>query len=107
MSNEELKEKITGKMVELLRSRGLDNPINLSLVDDYARLFDIKEALIADINERGVSVPYREMEDGSILKKKNDCIAELHKTVGQMSKITFDLGIRACDMDIEDVPLEV
>lgn len=103
----DLIEKITSKMQGLLEARGQDNPINLALVDDYARLYEIKEALIKDINERGVSVPYKTTKYGEVLKKKNDCIAELNKVVGQMSKITFDLGIRSRDMDIEDVPLEI
>lgn len=109
MDNEEavIRNGILATMTNILKSRSLDTPMNLSLVSDYGRLYDIKQDLIRDINTRGVSVPYRETENGEILKKKNDCIPELNKVIGQMSKITYDLGIRACDMDIKDAPIDL
>ena len=109
MDNEEavIRNGILATMTNILKSRSLDTPMNLSLVSDYGRLYDIKQDLIRDINTRGVSVPYRETENGEILKKKNDCIPELNKVIGQMSKITYDFGIRACDMDIKDAPIDL
>lgn len=101
------KEKILKAMEEEIRARGQATPLNLALINDYGKLYDMKENLIEDIKTRGVSVPYRECKDGTILKKKNDCIPELTKVIGQMSKITFDLGIRACDLKVEDVPINL
>lgn len=106
-ASQQYRNEVTSNMINILKARSLDTPMNLALVSDYGRLFDIKQELIKDINLRGVSVPYREMENGEVLKKKNDCIPELNKVIGQMSKITYDLGIRACDMDIKDAPIDL
>ena len=62
------------------------------LVNDYMALWIIKNRLIEDVNERGVSVEWKNGKQTG--KKKNDSISELNKTSAQMLKILNDLGLR-------------
>lgn len=73
----------------------------LDLVNDYMSLWDIKNQLIQDIKKRGVSVPYQNGPNQSG-HKRNDSIAELNKTNGQMLKILNELGLRASDIGPAD-----
>lgn len=74
------------------------------LVNDYMALWDIKNRLIDDIKERGVSVEWNNGKQTG--KKKNDSISELNKTSAQMLKILNDLGLKPsikdgdCDYDL-------
>ncbi|MPQ45335.1 helix-turn-helix domain-containing protein [Clostridium tarantellae] len=62
------------------------------LINDYMSLWDIKNRLIDDIKERGVTV---EWNNGRQLGfKKNDSISELNKTNAQMLKILNELGLK-------------
>lgn len=63
------------------------------LVEDYISLWDIKNRLIADIKERGVSVEWNNGKQAGM--KKNDSIPELNKTSAQMLKILSELGLKA------------
>ncbi|WP_423219649.1 P27 family phage terminase small subunit [Clostridium ihumii] len=62
------------------------------LVNDYMALWDIKNRLIADIKERGVSVEWNNGKQVGM--KKNDSIPELNKTSAQMLKILSELGLK-------------
>ncbi|HID0883027.1 TPA: P27 family phage terminase small subunit [Clostridium botulinum] len=62
------------------------------LINDYIALWDIKNRLIADIKERGVSVEWNNGKQAG--KKKNDSIPELNKTSAQMLKILAELGLK-------------
>ena len=68
-----------------------------SLVDDYLKLWDIKNKLIEDIETRGVSIEWNN-GGGQNGFKKNDSIAELNKTNAQMLKILSELGLRGADV---------
>lgn len=59
------------------------------LINDYMSLWDVKNKLIEDINQRGVSV------QGMHGKKKNDSVSELNKTNAQMLKLLNELGLDA------------
>ncbi len=59
-----------------------------------------QECLIKDINERGVSVRY-DNGGGQHGHKKNDSIAELHRTNNQMLKILSDLGLKASELEAD------
>lgn len=59
------------------------------LINDYMSLWDVKNKLIEDINNRGVSV------QGMHGKKKNDSVSELNKTNAQMLKLLNELGLDA------------
>lgn len=62
------------------------------LINDYMSLWDIKNRLIEDIKDRGVSVEWNNGKQSG--KKKNDSIPELNKTSAQMLKILNDLGLK-------------
>jgi tryptophan synthase alpha subunit len=76
-----------------LKDKGLESEMQfVDMVNTYMKFFDIKNKLIEDIEERGVSVMG---VTGSV--KKNDSITELIKVITSMSKLLEFLGI-----DIEE-----
>lgn len=87
-----LRDKIRDDLLGQMRSNGVIHGHFLDLVEDYMAMWDIKNNLIADIEERGVSVMG---VTGSV--KKNDSISELTKVITSMSKLLEFLGI-----DIEE-----
>lgn len=62
------------------------------LIDDYMALWNIKNRLIEDIKERGVSVVWNNGKQHGF--KKNDSISEFNKTNAQMLKILSELGLK-------------
>lgn len=95
------KTDIKNDLVNQLERNGVHGNHYLDLINDYMCLWEIKNKLIKDIKARGVSV---EWNNGGGQKgfKKNDSIAELNKTNGQMLKILNELGLRASDMEPAD-----
>lgn len=79
---------------EQLAEKGIAQSHYLNLIDDYMSMWDIKNLLIADIKDRGVTVM------GMHSEKKNDSIGELNKTNAQMLRILSDLGLKATDIEI-------
>lgn len=70
------------------------------LINDYMSMWDVKNKLIADIDERGVTV---EVQNGrSVNRKKNDSVTELNKTNAQMLKLLSELGLDASKVEKED-----
>ncbi|MEH7786191.1 P27 family phage terminase small subunit, partial [Bacillus thuringiensis] len=69
----------------------------MDLVEDYMSFWDIKNRLIADVKDRGVSVL-----GANGFMKKNDSINELNKTNTQMLKILNELGLKAVSEDDDD-----
>ncbi|MGG3943380.1 P27 family phage terminase small subunit [Peribacillus psychrosaccharolyticus] len=85
--------KIIGKdLKEQLTDKGAGHAHYLDMVNDYLALWDVKNKLIADIEERGVVVKW-----GQMGKKKNDSVGELNKTNAQMLKILSELGLKASE----------
>lgn len=64
----------------------------VDLVEDYMALWDIKNRLIQDIKERGVSVEWNNGKQTG--RKKNDSVADLVKVNNQMLKILSELGLK-------------
>ena len=91
------RELIKKDLIEQLNKKGAIQQFYISLVDDYLSLWDMKNALIEDIELRGVSI---EWNNGGVQqgRKKNDSIAELNKTNAQMLKILSELGLRGADI---------
>ena len=85
-----------------MRSNGVIHGHFLDLVEDYMAMWDIKNNLIADIEERGVSVL-----GANGFMKKNDSINELNKTNTQMLKILNELGLKAVSEEVDDDDTEV
>lgn len=95
-SVQELGNKIADEIKEDLLKQLNENEIYgkhyEDLVNDYMALWDIKNRLIDDIKERGVSVEWNNGKQTG--KKKNDSISELNKTSAQMLKILNDLRLK-------------
>lgn len=88
------RDKIRANLISQLHEKHIDGQVYEDLIDDYMAMWDIKNALIADIKSRGVSVFWQ----NSVTQmgfKKNDSIAELNKTNAQMLKILNELGLKA------------
>jgi len=88
------KTEIKKDLVEQLERKGVYGRHYLDLINDYMALWEIKNQLIKDIRERGVSIPW---QNGPNQRghKKNDSISELNKTNAQMLKILNELGLKA------------
>lgn len=95
------KSDIKRDLVNQLEGNGVYGSHYIDLINDYLCLWDIKNKLIEDITERGVSVPYQNGPNQSG-HKKNDSIGELNKTSGQMLRILNELGLRGCDIKPPD-----
>lgn len=94
----ELREKIKQSIIaQLMEKDRIKYAHYEDLVNDYMKLWDFKNALQVDIEERGVSV-YWQNSETQYGYKKNDSISELLKVNKQMLTILYDLGIRAADV---------
>ena len=88
------KTDIKKDLLDQLEDKGILGSMYSDLVNDYMNLWEIKNSLIKDIKERGVSCVYNN-GGGQSGYKKNDSIAELNKTNAQMLKILSELGLKA------------
>lgn len=93
----------------LLNQLKENNSIELhykDLVNDYMSLWKIKNKLIIDIEDRGVSVPW---SNGKVQSgyKKNESISELLKTNAQMLKILNELNLKPIILKDNDEDVEI
>ena len=92
--------RIRQDLIDQLERRGVYGQHYLDLINDYMALWDVKNALIDDIKERGVSVKYQNGKN-QWGHKKNDSVTELTKVNAQMLKILSELGLRAVDFEVD------
>lgn len=78
------RKEIKKSLIEQLRSRGSDIALFADQVDDYMRLWDLKEMLIEDIRETGLRT-----EDG----KDNTSPKQLPIVNRQMLSLLKTLGV--------------
>jgi phage terminase small subunit len=98
MADEKLRKKIERAIIKQLKEKSIYQYAHYQdLVNDYMKMWDVKNMLQEDIEERGVSV-YWCNGGGQEGYKKNESISELVKVNKQMLKILLDLGIRASDL---------
>ncbi|WP_423739230.1 P27 family phage terminase small subunit [Clostridium sporogenes] len=90
--NNKLASEIKEDLLKQLEENETHGKHYEDLVNDYIALWDIKNRLIADIKERGVSVEWN--NGRQVGMKKNDSIPELNKTSAQMLKILSELGLK-------------
>ena len=90
-------ERIRKDFLKELELRDMNQTYYISLVDDYISLWKIKNSLLKDIEDRGVSVQYNN-GGGQSGFKKNDSVPELNKTIAQMLKLLSELGLRGADI---------
>lgn len=96
----EIRSKIEAAIVEQLKEKQVYKFAHYQdLVNDYMKLWDIKNMLQEDIEDRGVAIEWRN-SDTQYGHKKNDSVSELLKVHTQMLKILYDLGIRASDLKV-------
>lgn len=94
-------------LINQLRERGLEQKSHyISLIDDYCRLWDVKNLLFDDVKKRGVNVEYNN-GGGQKGYKKNDSLSELTKVNGQMLKILSELGLRGADVVAKEEEVEL
>ncbi|WP_130806510.1 P27 family phage terminase small subunit [Senegalia massiliensis] len=95
------KTQIREDLIDQLERKGIYGSHYIDLINDYISMWEIKNQLIEDISERGVSVRY---QNGKAQwgYKKNDSISELNKTNAQMLKILNELGLKASEVEMAD-----
>ena len=90
----ELREQIRQDLIDQLERQGIYGRHYLDLVEDYMALWDTKNALISDIQKRGVMVRYQNGQN-QWGHKKNDSVDNLVKVNKQMLMLLKELGLRA------------
>lgn len=88
-------------LLKQLRNNKITGEVYIDLVEDYISLWEIKNNLIKDIRERGVTIEYQNGKE-QWGYKKNDSINELNKTSTQMLKILSELGLKPVSTDDGD-----
>ncbi len=85
--------QIKASLMEQLERSGNDRPHYIDLVEDYMKLYVIKELCARDIDERGVVI--RGVgSTGQKVEKRNDSVDMMQKTNQQMIKLLDSLGIK-------------
>lgn len=96
---------IRKSLLDQLERRGNDLPHFQSLVEDYMKMYVIKELAAADVMERGTFVEWRN-SDTQYGSKKNDSVDQVLKTNQQMIKLLDMLKITpdvSGDLDDEEM----
>ena len=88
-------------LLDQLKENGNEKDFFVNLVEDYMRLWVIKNQLNDDIETRGVVTEYKNGAN-QYGTKRNDSIADLLKVNSQMLKILQQLEIKATPT-IEDL----
>jgi P27 family predicted phage terminase small subunit len=94
IKKDELREQIRQDLIDQLERQGIYGRHYLDLVEDYMALWDTKNALISDIQKRGVMVRYQNGQN-QWGHKKNDSVDNLVKVNKQMLMLLKELGLRA------------
>lgn len=97
--------RIKGGLLDQLEKNGNMKPHFEDLVNDYMRMWMIKNELISDVEARGVQVAYKngEKQFGS---KKNDSVDSIIKYNSQMLSLLDKLGLQA-DLESDDSDVEL
>jgi len=92
-SKKKVRDRILQDLLDQLERNCTVGEYYVDLVKDYMSLWDVKNQLIEDIKERGVSVKY---QNGANQwgYKKNDSVQELVRVNQQMLKILQHLGLK-------------
>jgi phage terminase small subunit len=95
------KENIYKDLLDQLDRNGVYGKHYIDLVNDYMALWEVKNKLIQDIREKGVSVKYQNGEN-QWGYKKNDSVRELTTVNNQMLRLLDSLGLKASKLDTEE-----
>ncbi len=88
------REEIQNDLLDQLERSGVIGEYYVDLISDYMSLWDVKNALIADIETKGVSLRYQNGEN-QWGYKKNDSVGELQRTNNQMLNILRHLDLNS------------
>ena len=94
------RQQIQNDLLDQLERNGVVGEFYVDLVNDYMAMWDVKNKLIADIEEKGVSVRYQNGEN-QWGYKKNDSVGELQRTNNQMLRILDHLGLKPSKYDTD------
>ena len=94
-------KELKNSLIKQLEDKNNANDYFMDLVEDYMRLYVIKNQLNDDIEERGVSVKYNN-GGGQYGFKRNDSITDFLKVNAQMLKILLQLEIKATPIENND-----
>lgn len=92
-----LKTEIRADMMKQLHEKGINSKDYEDLVDDYMRLWGVKNRLFDDIEESGVNIKWNNGKQNG--KKRNDSVADVPKISAQMIKIREYLGLKPTKAD--------
>lgn len=92
MDKTKKREAIKADLLDQLARNGTVGEYYTDLVSDYMDMWDTKNKLIKDIEERGAVVDY-ESNTGKINKRKNESVNEFLKVNAQMTKLLDAIGI--------------
>ena len=95
-----LRNEIKEDLMNQLNQKGLSGKYYIDLVEDYMRLWDMKEMLAEDIKRRGVAVEQPGVK-GIMVKKKNESCDQLLKTNKQMTSLLEYLDIKQKENVVE------
>lgn len=97
--NAQIKEQIKQDLLDQLERQGIYGQHYIDLVDDYIKLYDIKNKLLEDAKKN----PYTEWRNSetSYGRKKNDSIDQAVKVNQQMLKILSFLNIKPSILEEE------
>lgn len=94
-----LRDEVRKDMLKQLEDNGITQKDYKDLVDDYMSLWDVKNRLIEDIGEKGVSIAWNNGKQSG--NKRNDSVVDLPKISAQMIKIREYLGLKPSKVDDE------
>lgn len=95
------RKEIHEDLLDQLERNGVYGQHYIDLVNDYMALWDVKNKLINDIREKGVSVKYQNGEH-QWGYKKNDSVRELTNVNNQMLRLLDSLGLKASKIESEE-----
>jgi len=95
------KRSIKKDLIEQFKKNKISGDHYLDLINDYMAMWDIKNKLIKDIKDKGVSVKYQNGEN-QWGHKKNDSVGELNRINAQMLKVLDFLGLKVSDSEKEE-----
>ena len=93
MSKAEIsRKKVRESLIEQLALKGATKDHYIDLISDYMKLWDVKNALQADIKDRGVT--FKDYSStGVMMQKNNPSVKELVMVNRQMLSILKELGL--------------
>lgn len=85
---------IKNDLLRQLKENGVIGKHFIDLIEDYMALWDLKNKLIEDIEERGAMILWQNSETQKGFKK-NDAVSELPKVNKQMLSLLKELNLQA------------